>query len=671
MHNGVGMNTALEPVPELPAQLAPTSLFSAALAACPEAIVVVEAGKIVWCNSAHARLFGYPTSRELMGRPLADLLPKNHPCTSEPGAVSIPNCGFPACQFRGRRKDNSYVPMESSCRQFRVGERRLLVIASRDVSQVERRRVSREGEARFRAIFEASAIGIGHFTLEGKIAESNRALEEMLGYSHQELQGMPFARITHPDDLATEERLFAEMITGLRDRYQLEKRYIRKDGAMVGGRLNVSLVRGPGGEPQFAIKMVEDITEHKRAEEALRESQKVEAVGRLVAGLAHDFANLLTGIGILSDLLAMELKSQPGGQRAREIQLASEHGCALIRKLLFISRQHVSDSKVLSLETVVEDMRDLLGKMIEERIELSIRCSPGLGYVKADPAEIQQVILNLALNARDAMPEGGRLGIELSNSSLDTRAASAAGLPAGDYVALEIADNGHGMDEQTRAHLFEPFFTTKQPGQGTGLGLATVKAIVSQAGGSIAVKSAPGQGTRMQVLLPQVEAELEWRGAETHNQLWLAGRETVLLVEDDERVRTSVEQVLAQCGYQVLVAANGDEALRLVRRHRGAIQLLLVDLVMPGANGREVVKKIAPLQPQARVLFISGYGTSGEEDGVESRIFRKPFTGGALARKVRDVLDAAQPSAEGRDAQSGNEDKRDGKGTDMRRRKSC
>jgi two-component system cell cycle sensor histidine kinase/response regulator CckA len=662
------MNTALEPVTELSTRLNPTSLFSAVLAACPEAMAVVEAGKIVWCNSAHARLFGYANARELRGRPLADLLPRNHPCTSGPGVVPVPTCGFPSCQFRGRRKDESYVLMESSCRQFRVGDRRLLVITSRDISEVERRRVSREGEARFRAIFEASAIGIGHFTLQGNIAESNRALEEMLGYSHDELQSMPFARITHPEDLASEERLFAEMARGQRDRYQLEKRYVRKDGAVVWGRLNVSLVRGPGGEPQFAIKMVEDITEHKRAEEALRESQKMEAVGRLVAGLAHDFANLLTGIGILSDLLAMELKSQPGGQRAREIQLASEHGCALIRKLLFVARQHVSDSKVLSLQTVVEDMRDLLGKMIEERIELSIRSAPALGYVKADPAEIQQVILNLALNARDAMPEGGRLSIELSNFRLDADAASAAGLPAGDYVALEIADEGQGMDERTRAHLFEPFFTTKQPGQGTGLGLATVKAIVNQAGGNIAVESAPVRGTRMRVLLPRVEGEVEWRGSQAHDRLSLAGRETVLLVEDDERVRTSVEQVLAQCGYQVLVAANGDEALGLVRRHRGAIQLLLVDLVMPGMNGREIVKQMVPLQPQAQVLFISGYGTSGEGEGVDCRMFRKPFTGGALARKVREVLDAAPPPAKTRGARSG---RGVGKGTDSRRRKSC
>src|SRR5690349_3597860 len=201
MHNAVGMNTALESVAQLPAELAPASLFSAALAACPEAMAVVEAGKIVWCNAAHARLFGYASPRELKGRPLADLLPQDHPCTSGPEVSPVAGCGFPACQFRGHRKDGSSVQMESSCRQFRLGQRRLLVITSRDISQVERRRVSREGEARFRAIFEASALGIGHFTLEGKIAESNRALEEMQGNSHDELQAMPFARVTHPDDL--------------------------------------------------------------------------------------------------------------------------------------------------------------------------------------------------------------------------------------------------------------------------------------------------------------------------------------------------------------------------------------------------------------------------------------------------------------------------------------
>src|SRR5579872_220201 len=401
MRPGSCMSTAPESVsqPLLPAT---DRCMGAALAACPEAACIVEAGKIVWCNSAHARLFGYATSRELEGLPLSDLLPKYHPCTSRGEGSPALNCGFPGCQFDGRRKNNSYLQMESSCREFWLDQRRFRVITTRDISQAERRRVSREGEARFRAIFEAAAIGIGHFTLDGKIAESNRALEQILGYSHDELQGMPFARITHPDDLAQDARLFADMAAGRRDRYHLEKRYVRKDGKVVWARLHVSLVRGPGGEPQFAIKMVEDITERKRAEEALRESQKMEALGRLVAGLAHDFANLLTGIGILSDLMVAELAMQPGAQRAREIQLASEHGCALIRKLLFVARQQVSDSKVLSLQTVVEDMRDLLAKLVEESVVLEVSCAPGLGYVRADPAEMQQVILNLALNARDA-----------------------------------------------------------------------------------------------------------------------------------------------------------------------------------------------------------------------------------------------------------------------------
>ncbi|HLK34524.1 MAG TPA: PAS domain S-box protein, partial [Terriglobales bacterium] len=549
-------------------------LLTAALSACPEAVAIVEAGRIVWCNSAHARLFGYGSSRELAGRPLADLLPRYHPCTNRETGFVL-NCGYPACQFRGRRKDGSQCQMESSCREFQISGRPLLVITTRDTSQSERRRVSREGEARFRAIFEAAAIGIGHFTLDGKIAESNRALEQILGYSHDELQGMPFARITHPDDLAQDARLFADMAAGRRDRYHLEKRYVRKDGKVVWARLHVSLVRGPGGEPQFAIKMVEDITERKRAEEALRESQKMEALGRLVAGLAHDFANLLTGIGILSDLMVAELAMQPGAQRAREIQLASEHGCALIRKLLFVARQQVSDSKVLSLQTVVEDMRDLLAKLVEESVVLEVSCAPGLGYVRADPAEMQQVILNLALNARDATPRGGRIRIALRNVTLDPKTATAK-LPSGDYVQLEVTDTGSGMDENTRAHLFEPFFTTKEPGRGTGLGLASVRAIVTQAHGEITVESAPGRGTSVRVLLPRVGGELQWHGAEAHNQAALAGKETVLLVEDDERVRVSVEQVLTQCGYRVLVAAGGEEALQLLKQQRGPVHLLLL-----------------------------------------------------------------------------------------------
>ena len=641
------MSTAAELVPQA-CDVAPDSeLALAALAACPEAVAIVEAGTILWCNSAHARLFGYAHPGELAGRPLADLLPKHHPCTTKAAALPFLNCGFPACQFRGRRKNNSYVLMETSCREFHVAGRRLLVITVRDISQAERRRVSREGEARFRAIFEAAALGIGHFTLDGRIAESNRALELMLGYTHDELQGMPFTRVTHPDDLPAEQSLFAEVAAGRRDSYQLEKRFLRKNRETVWGRLNVSLVRGPDGEPQFAIKMVEDITERKRAEEALRESQKMEAVGRLVSGLAHDFANLLTGVGILSDLLAVELKSQPGGQRAREIQLASQHGCALIRKLLFVARQQVSDAKVLSLQTVLDDMRDLLAKLLDEGIELVISAAPRLAYVKADPAEMQQVVLNLVLNARDALPHGGRVAIALSNSTLDRARARSAGLEPGSYVVLEVSDNGCGMDSNTRAHLFEPFFTTKQPGQGTGLGLATVKSIITQARGAIAVESSPGRGSRIRVFLPRIKsAELEWRGAETHDHPALEGNETVLLVEDDERVRTSIEQVLTQCGYRMLVAAGSDDALRLVRGHHGPIHLLLLDMVMPGKNGREVASLILPLHPRAKVLFISAYGPRGADEPPDSRIFRKPFTGGALARKVREALDSDSWPAE-------------------------
>ncbi|HSB75554.1 MAG TPA: PAS domain S-box protein, partial [Terriglobales bacterium] len=629
------MSTVSEAVPEI-SSWPSAGLLAAALASCPEAVAIVEAGIVLWCNPAHARLFGYDHAREVAGRSLADLLPKHFPCAQQPATTAL-NCGFPACRFHIAGNGSNERLLESSCREFRAEERRLLVIATRDITPQERRRISREGEARFRAIFEAAAIGIAHFTLDGKIVESNRALEQMLGYSHAELQGMPLVRITHPEDRAEDEHCFAEMTAGRKDQYQLEKRYVRKDGEVVWARLNVSLVRAPGGEPQFAIKLVENISERKRAEEALRESQKMEAVGRLVASLAHDFANLLTGVGILSDLLAVELRAQPGGQRAREIQLATEQGCALIRKLLFIARQHATDAKVLSLHTLVEDMRDLLAHLVEERCELTIGSEPAVGRVKADPAEMQQVVLNLVLNARDALPQGGHINLALGNCRLDSATAIAAAARPGEYVVLEVADDGCGMDENIRAHLFEPFFTTKPPGQGTGLGLATVKAIVNQSRGSIVVESAPGQGTRIRVLLPRVSGELQWNGSQAHDHPSLEGRETVLLVEDDERVRASIEQVLAKCGYRLLVAADGADALRIARRHHGPIHLLLLDMVMPGANGPEVARQIKPLHPQAKVLFISGYGLGSPEDGPESGIFRKPFTGGALARKIRET----------------------------------
>jgi PAS domain S-box-containing protein len=625
-------------------QLDPEQLTDA-FDVCPEGLAVVENARILRANLAFARVFGYRQSAEVWGRTLVDFLPEDRLCAQLTPAGSEPNhpqCGYPACRFEGKRRDGTRVEMEARCAPFRSGERSLLVIAARDVSQVERRRVVRESERRFRAIFDASAIGIGHCTPAGRMVESNSALERLLGYSHEELRGMHLREFIHPDDLEIGLGGFQEIAAGRRDSYQAEMRYLRKGRGHGWARLTVSLVRGPDGNPEFVIGMVEDVTERKRAEQELHEAHKMEAIGRLVGGVAHDFNNLLTGVMLYTDLLRAGLES---GSRLRhhveEIRMAAEQGAALIQQLLAVARQQVVEPRVLSLNEVVSGMRNLLARLIGENIELVTNLADDLGSVKMDPAQAQQIILNLVLNARDAMPDGGRVTLETRNCNHDGWPSREPKPALERGVVLSVSDTGCGMDAETRARLFEPFFTTKRPGRGNGLGLATVQSALKQCGGDIRVQSEPGKGTQVDILLPWVESEIAAH-SDAQSTENAAGHETVLLVEDDSSVRRSAQRVLSEGGYRVLQAANGAEALKICRNHKGDIHLLLADVVMPGMSGRQVAQHVRALRPGLRVLYTTGYAQASAGDRVEAEpmvVFRKPFTGSALLHKVREVLD--------------------------------
>ncbi|HYL16338.1 MAG TPA: PAS domain S-box protein [Terriglobales bacterium] len=631
------------------AREAASDLLSAAFDSCPESIALVDRGKILQANPAFANLFGYLSPQELQGKPLATLLPENYGCAGSreiAGLVESAGCGYPACQYEGRRKDGTRCRMESSCAPFSCDGRNLLVVTARDISQRERRRIARDTEKRYRAIFDAAAIGIVQCTLDGRVVETNPALERMLGYARQELRGMHFREFTHPDDFSKDLQMFEQMVAGKCDSYQMEIRYLRKDKASGWCRLTVSLVCGPAGEPAFTLGMVEDITEHKHAEEQLRESQKMEAVGRLVGGVAHDFNNLLTAVTLYSDLVDAGL--EPNSRLHRhvdEIRLASERGGALIQQLLAIARQQAVEPRVLSLNDTVSNMQNMLTRLIGENIELVTDMTPDLANVKIDPAQLQQVILNLVLNARDAMPEGGRIHVQTQNCRNQctfSRHGQEMSLPM--CVELVVTDTGVGMDAETRSHLFQPFFTTKSPGQGNGLGLATAYGIIKEAGGSIEVDSELGKGTRVTVVLPRVEEPADKQTLASRRSTAKAGRETILLVEDDSAVRRSVARVLTECGYKVLEAANGAEALKLSDEHRGDIDLLLTDLVMPGMSGREVAQRLRPHRPNLCILFTSGYNQEQPRQPSDAQqeivLFRKPFTGSALTRKVRELLDA-------------------------------
>ncbi len=397
--------------------------------------------------------------------------------------------------------------------------------------------------------------------------------------------------------------------------------------------------------------------ERKRAEEALRQSeerlrqaQKMEAVGRLAGGVAHDFNNLLTVITSYSDLLLEDLGSDdPKRDDVVQIRKAAEGAAALTRQLLAFSRQQVLEPKVLDLKATIASTEKLLKRLIGEDVHLITALAPDLGAVKADPGQLEQIIINLAVNARDAMPTGGRLTIEAANVEMD-EAYVRGHAPAspGRYVLLALSDTGIGMDEQTKARIFEPFFTTKEPGKGTGLGLATVYGIVKQSGGFIWVYSEPGHGTSFKVYLPRVDEPAEPVATPTTMAEPGRGTETVLVVEDAASVRMVTRQVLERYGYAVLEAPNGETALRLAAKHHGPIHLLLTDVVMPGLSGRQLAEQLAHLRPDMKVLYASGYADHAivHHGILESGIayLQKPFTPETLGRRVRQVLDSSPPA---------------------------
>ncbi|MEW6377711.1 MAG: PAS domain S-box protein [Thermodesulfobacteriota bacterium] len=520
-----------------------------------------------------------------------------------------------------------------------------------DISKLLRTEEAKQrSEAKFRAIFEGTAIGIALIDMEGQLMESNPALQKMLGFSGEDLRHRIFKEFTHPDDKTADVDLYRELMEGKRNHYQIEMRYIRKDGGWVWSRLNVSLVRSAGGEPQYTIHMVEDITEHKRLEDQFLQSQKMETVGRLAGGIAHDLNNLLTVLSGYSQLTLLGLKeNDPVRGNIEEIKKATDRATDLTHRLLAFSRRQVLDMKVVDLNMIVRGLERMLRRVIGEDIELNIILADDPGQVKTDPGQIEQVIMNLAVNARDAMPKGGKLTIETANVELDedyTR--SHIGIAPGRYVMLSMSDTGVGMTPEVRERIFEPFFTTKEEGKGTGLGLSTVYGIVKQSGGNIWVYSEPGQGTTFKIYLPSVDEEAEALPSRNESGKLPKGTETVLLVEDEPSVRELAARVLRQQGYTVLEATNGNEAMCIARGHmKEKIHLLLSDVVMPQMGGKELVKQFKSLHPEIKVLFISGYTdiaithNSGFKPGAT--FLQKPFSPTELVKKVRNVLDSTTP----------------------------
>ena len=478
----------------------------------------------------------------------------------------------------------------------------------------------------------------------GRIAECNDAMARMYGFGEaSELLGTRLSDLHNVTDPINREQIRAFIRAGYRVSDSETREHDREGrprvflNNVVGFVENGQLVRVWGTQ--------RDVTEQRHLEEQFRQSQKMEAVGQLAGGIAHDFNNLLTAILGNTQLLLREL---PPGDSMRddveEIRKASERAASLTRQLLAYSRRQMLQPEVLDLNVVMAEMDKMLRRLIGEHIDLVAVFAPDLGRVRADPNQIEQVIVNLAVNARDAMPDGGKLTIGTANVDLDESFAQAhLGSVPGSYAMLAVTDTGVGMDAAVRAHLFEPFFTTKEVGKGTGLGLATVYGIVKQSGGYISVYSEPGHGSSFKIYLPRIATPAEPPAAALKGGP-APGSETVLVVEDEPAVLTLSRRALEAQGYVVLAASDADAALRVVERHGGMIHLLLTDVVMPGLSGHELADRLTAQRPGIRVLYMSGYpGDAVVQHGTlpsGSAFLQKPFSPDGLARKVRDVLDA-------------------------------
>jgi two-component system, cell cycle sensor histidine kinase and response regulator CckA len=496
-------------------------------------------------------------------------------------------------------------------------------------------------EASFQSFVENAPFGILRTTPDGRIVQANPALVNMLGYaSEQEVLGL---RMDTDVYRYPEERREATAWCQRQDSIQgIEVDWKHKSGRPFTIRCDAHVVRDSDGNLEYLEGFIEDISERRAMEMQLRQGQKMEAIGRLAGGIAHDFNNLLGVIIGYSDLVLEQIgRDSSLHNPVEQIKKAGDRASALTRQLLAFSRQQVLETKVLDLNTIIDEMAKMLPPLLGEHIELQTSLAPTLGRVKADEGQIEQVIMNLAVNARDAMPEGGRLRIETRNSHLDEEfAARHQPTIPGDYVMLIVSDTGSGMDAQTQAHIFEPFFTTKEQGRGTGLGLATVYGFVKQSGGYVWVQSEPGIGSTFTIYLPLAyEAVLRTETGDG-GTAQVRGAETILLVEDEESLRTLTRSQLEESGYTVLEANCGSEAIRIARQHRGPIHILLTDVVMPGMNGRVVAANMAASRPETRVVYMSGY--TGFSDygltNLDAVMIQKPFTRHVLLQRIREAI---------------------------------
>ncbi len=746
-----------------------------------DAVIESLPGVFLMQDETHKNIRWNKESERLAHHPLTtsrlDNVPAKYQSAARQLIRQVFEHGFaPPLEFEVLVQGGGTVFYQFIARRVEFGNKPYIIALGIDIS--DRKRAEDElriSEARFASAFEYAPIGVALVAPEGRWIKVNRALCELLGYTHEELQAKTFQDVTHPDDLQADLNYVRQILASEIPSYRREKRYLHKSGRVVWVWLSVSLLRDSEGQPLYFISQILDITERKRAEEELklaeerfakafqsnplgfiisrardgrilevneaflhmmgygreeligkttielriwegpeersatigkllavgsikeedakfrtkdgrmrqvrlsaeivqlqgelcilglsrdvtehnlleeqyRQAQKMEAVGRLAAGIAHDFNNLLGVIIGYSELVSSGLAADSlSYKRVEAIKQAGQRAAALTTQLLAFSRKQTVQPRVVNLNSVVRESEKLLRPTLGEDIELSIILDPKLGQVKADAAQIVQVLMNLSVNARDAMPQGGKLVIETANETVDGETLL-DGIPVqpGLYVSLTVRDTGTGMDEATKARIFEPFYTTKSAGKGTGLGLATVYGIVEQNGGSILVNTAVGKGSTFKIYLPRIAEVAETPAVTTAPAKPVRASGTILLVEDEMGLRSVIDESLRQWGYRVLLASNGMEALEVAAEHKGPIQLLITDVIMPFISGPQLAQSLKPLRPEIRVLYISGYTADKFADYPELdphlALLQKPFKLVDLAQKVRDLLNESRES---------------------------
>lgn len=551
-------------------------------------------------------------------------------------------------EIRERRQAQEQLQQARELLELRVRERTAELARINEALRaeiLERQRTEetlRASEERYRNLFDSANDIVYTHDLQGNFTSINRAAERITGYTREEALRMNIADVIVPEQLELARQMIVRKLGGEGSTtYEVAIR--TKEGRRLLVEVSSHLTF-EDGKPTGVLGIAREITERKRLEEQVRQSQRIEAIGRLAGGIAHDFNNLLTIIGAYSHMVLMDLPAQhPVRSYAEEILAAAERASALTDRLLAFGRRQVVQPVLVDLNDVVRNLVGLLRRMVGQDIELETSLAADLGKVRADPTQLEQVIMNLVINSRDAMPSGGRVTIETADL---LREPGARGVPGpGRWTVLRVRDTGHGMDSETLSHLFEPFFTTKGPGKGTGLGLSIVYGIVKQSGGEITVESELGKGSVFTIYLPHADADHipATPEAETLTEPTRAGGETILLVEDEPGVRKLVRQMLAQHGYQVLEAAGGPESLALAQRFPGRIDLLLTDVVMPQMNGRELAERLRHLRPNLKVMYMTGYTEDAVvRQGISTAdvvCLQKPFLPDMLARKVREVLE--------------------------------